>query len=145
MKKEWIEEGKNLILNHEKTLVVFQNGEVVFTGENRGVQDLLHLYQTKPELLKDAVIIDKVIGKAVAVLAVLGQASFAYGLTMSESAITFFENKDLAFDYEEKTPYIINRMKNGMCPIESSVYDLEDEKIALAAMMTRLKELKEGK
>lgn len=145
MDKEILKQGIQQLELQEKTLIIIKKNKVIFEGENRGISDLLNLYTNQPELLDEAFVIDKIIGKAAAFLCVMGNVKEVYGLTMSESAIQLFEEKNMQYGYKEKTEKIINRMKTGMCPIESAVYNLHDEKEALQAIKSRLKELTQGK
>ena len=85
-----LEKAKSILLSTASTIAVVSNGEV-FTSQERGVKPLLHLLTEKKGFLKGASVADKVIGKAAALLMVLGEIKEVHTLIISEPAIKVFE------------------------------------------------------
>jgi len=69
-------------------------------------------------ILKDAVVSDKVIGKAAALLFAYGGVRSIWAQRMSEAAIAFLTNAGIAFDYAERVEVILNRDGSDICPME---------------------------
>ena len=69
---ESLERAKSLLKSTDSTIAVVSVDEV-FTSQERGVKPLLHLLTDKKGFLKGAFVADKVIGKAAALLMVLGE------------------------------------------------------------------------
>lgn len=132
-----LEQAKSLLITSASTIAVVSNGEV-FTSEERGVKPLLRLLTEKKGFLKGASVADKVIGKAAALLMVLGEIKEVYTHIISEPAIQVFENQNIIFYYDEKVTRIVNRIGDGLCPMESLCLDIDDPKEAFLAIKNKL-------
>ena len=82
-------EAKKKILEENAPCAFLKDGTILAVGEGTGVQPLLRAWETDPELLRGAVVVDKIVGKAAAMLAVLGGCAGVYGLTMSDAAAAY--------------------------------------------------------
>ncbi len=118
-----IEVLKNEIENKSLACMVLQN-QVGFTHTDRGVSPIVEFWSR--DYLKDAIVVDKVIGKASAIFMVKGGVAYAYGFVVSELACKVFEEAGIKYCAEKIVPNIINRTGDGMCPMESAVADIED-------------------
>lgn len=124
-----LEQAKSLLITTNSTIAVVSNGEV-FTSQERGVKPLLHLLTEKKGFLKGASVADKVIGKAAALLMVLGEIKEVHTLIISEPAIKAFEKYNIPCFYDKKVDRIINRTGDGLCPMETLCLDVEKPKEA---------------
>ena len=136
-----LEKAKSLLLTSASTIAVFSNGEV-FTSQERGVKPLLHLLTEKKGFLKGASVADKVIGKAAALLMVLGEIKEVHTLIISEPAIKVFEKYNIPCYYDKKVDRIINRTGDGLCPMETLCLDVEEPKEAFQKITDFIKTMK---
>ena len=136
-----LEKAKSLVLTSASTIAVFSNGEV-FTSQERGVKPLLHLLTEKKGFLKGASVADKVIGKAAALLMVLGEIKEVHTLIISEPAIKVFEKYNIPCYYDKKVDRIINRTGDGLCPMETLCLDVEEPKEAFQKITDFIKTMK---
>lgn len=83
---------------------------------------------------ENGVIADKVVGKAAALMAILGGAKAVYGQVLSESAENILKKYKIAYAYDQKVPYIENRTKTGQCPLEEAVNLVDDPKEAFKVL-----------
>ena len=120
-----LEKAKSILLSTASTIAVVSNGEV-FTSQERGVKPLLHLLTEKKGFRKGASVADKVIGKAAALLMVLGEIKEVHTLIISEPAIKVFENHNIPCFYDKKVDRIVNRTGDGLCPMETLCLDVDD-------------------
>lgn len=104
---------------------VMKNREEVRTFTQHGVADLYDLYQTAPDFMKGASIADKVIGKGAAALMVLGGFKAVYADVISVPAINLLRESGVEVAFSQEVPHIINRDKNGWCPLETACHDLK--------------------
>lgn len=128
--------------------VLLQTGQPPVYGHGLGVKPLLQALDAAPETLRGAVLVDKVIGKAAAVLAVRGGVRRAAALTASEAGLAYLAAYGIPAAAETVVPYIENRTHDGLCPLEQSVLDLEDPaagEAAIRATVARLMLAKSGK
>ena len=96
---------------------VIGNGDI-WTFNQSGIKDLLDVYHQKRQLLKNARVADKIIGKAAASILVMGGISELYTDVICESALNMLNKARITVSYDKLVPFIINRKKTGMCPME---------------------------
>lgn len=130
-----LEQAKSILHTSASTIAVVSNGEV-FTSQERGVKPLLYLLSEKKGFLKGASVADKVIGKAAALLMVLGEIKEVHTFIISEPAIKVFEKYNIPCFYDKKVDRIVNRTGDGLCPMETLCLDVDNP----AEAFTKIKE-----
>ena len=120
-----IEELALKLENH--SLLVYKDGNIVFQDEH-GIQPLL--IQIKKKGLKNAIAVDKVIGKAAALLMVYGKVKQVHTNIIAKDAIPVFEKYKVEYSYNEVVDYIQNNKKDGLCPMEQKVLKVNSPKKA---------------
>lgn len=93
------------------------SGEIL-TFTQRGVKDLFQLVQNKKKTLKNAVVADKIIGKAAAALLVLGEVKSVYANIISLPALDLLTKNGIHIEYNKTTDVIMNRDNTDICPLE---------------------------
>ncbi len=137
--------ARKMLLEEKSSCIIVRNNEIVSDKTGHGVAPLMEVYQNEPDLLKDALVFDKIIGKAAASIVILGGASYAYGGIMSDAAYDYLIELGCKAEYGERIPVIINRAGNGMCPLEQSVMQLNDPGEAYATLLKTISELRKPK
>lgn len=124
---------KAISILHEggHTLVV-ANGNRLRTFDRRGVADLYRLLREEPEFLHGAVVADKVVGKAAAALMLLGGVAELHTDVISSRAIELLQGSSLRYAYDLEVPHIINRTRDGWCPLETRCRDCRTAEECLA-------------
>ena len=120
-----IEELTTKLENH--SLLVYKDGNISFQDEH-GIQPLL--IQIKKKGLKNAVAVDKVIGKAAALLMVYGKVKQVHTNIIAKDAIKIFEKYKVKYSYNEIVNHIQNMTKDGLCPMEQKVLNIDSPKKA---------------
>jgi hypothetical protein len=133
--------AKRMILNEKASCVIIKNDTIIHSSKGPGVAPLISLYENEPEVLKGAFVVDKVIGKAAAMLAVLGGATKVYGLLMSKSAVEYLKKHNIPAEYSKCVDVISNRTGDGICPLEMTVKDIEDAQIAYQQLKETIRRL----
>ena len=82
---------------------------------------------------------DKVIGKAAAFLLIKGNVKAVYAEIISNHALDTLQQTDILVQYQKVVPYIINRNKDGMCPMEETVLMMHDAAQAFVALQEKIK------
>lgn len=129
--KDLLGQAQALINGGDISCVVIQDDRIIHTADGRGVSPLLKLYRDDPGKLRDAFVVDKIIGKAAAMILVLGGATRVYGLVMSVAGRRYLEQHGITAEYGRCVDVISNREQNGICPIEKSVMDIDDPVMGL--------------
>lgn len=138
-----VEEAAAEIERGECTCVLVKDGEIVHRAEGRGVKPLLQLYKDAEgrQLLKGAAVVDKIIGKAAAMILALAGAGYVYGCTMSLAAVEYMNGLGLPHGFGKEVPRIVNRAGDGLCPIESSVLELDDAREGYERILATVEKL----
>lgn len=123
------------------SIVVLKDNET-YTSIKRGIAPILELLDNNANLLCEAVVADKVIGKAAALLLIKGKVKFIYADVISEHASKVLKAANVAFQYQQLVPYIINRDKSDMCPMEKRVLEVNDPEDAYDVLHEALEQMK---
>ncbi|WP_337617417.1 ECF transporter S component [Acidaminococcus timonensis] len=139
-----IQEQMEQILHHGQSIALIKNHNVIFTDRSRGVMPLLKLLDKQPELLRDALVVDKIIGKAAAMLLTLGGVKEIHTYMLSQNGRAFLERHHIPVTAQCDIDMIQNRQKDGICPFEKSVLDTEDLEEAYARLKATARRLMAG-
>ncbi len=137
-KLQYIEQMKCEALN----LIILKNNKRLYQSAKEG---MLPLYQAITEFgvthLENTMVIDKIVGKAAALLISYIHAKVVYCSLLSTRGKTVLEKQNIAFYYEVLTPEIINRYGTDICPFEKAVLDIEDPSTGYLRIQAKLNEL----
>lgn len=121
------EELKNLVRQGNYNCILLEDDRVIMTSLEKGVAPLYNYIKENTEFPTGKVeIIDKIVGRAVAFLAVYLNVSYINTKIISKTALDVLEENNIKVEYEEIVPYIFNRNKDGQCPMESALTDIKD-------------------
>jgi len=134
-------EALKLISGGKISCVIINNGAIIHTADGRGVSPLLKIYADEPDILINAFVVDKIIGKAAAMILALGRVNKVYGMIMSTAGRGYLERHGVAAEFGRCVDVISNRERNGICPIEKSVMDIEDPREGLKVMSATISTL----
>lgn len=140
-----VETARRMIAEGKAECVVIRNGRS-FRESGRGVSPLLEFHDHREAgFLRGATVVDKVIGRAAAMIILAGGATRVHGETMSEDAKALLESRGVTVSYGTLVPRILNADRSDLCPLEKSVEGLDDPEQALTALRKRIEELKNGR
>lgn len=106
------------------TLALLDQEGKLHTYDNRGVRDLYNLLTNEPNILKGALVADKVVGKGAAALMIVGGIAELHTDIISEPAIKLFDLSGIRYTFDMKVDHIENRTKDGWCPVETICKDV---------------------
>ena len=121
-----LEQAAALLQEKQVSCVIWIEGKEPILSEEIGIKPLMKELRKEKTAFENGVIADKVVGKAAALMAILGGAKAVYGQVLSESAEKMLQKYGIAYAYEQKVPYIENRTKTGQCPLEEAVNAVDD-------------------
>ncbi|MEG0451838.1 MAG: DUF1893 domain-containing protein [Coprobacillus sp.] len=114
------------ILKQNHYTFVAIKGDFEYHSILNGIAPIMNQMNEDVFFFKDCEVADKVIGKSAAMLLIKSQIKHLDAILISEHAIKVLDKYQVSYTYQEVVPYIINRTKEGMCPMEKSVLDIED-------------------
>lgn len=129
----------NLIGEDRAACIVIKDGVIVRSETGRGVAPVIRLCESG--VLRDADVVDKVVGKAAAMVMTFGGVRTCHAVTISRPALEWLERHRVRTEYDVCTEYIVNRTGDGMCPMEQTVEELEDDRDIIAILKQKLAEL----
>lgn len=91
--------------------------------------------------LSEFVAYDRLVGKAVAFLFLKANIKEVHTKVISKLAKDLFDKYNVKYTYIEEIEYVVNRKKDGQCPMESLVNDIDDVDIAYELLIKKYKEL----
>lgn len=127
MMKELID----ILHNEQLTLVVKSKDGTIHRFTQRGVKDLLALVAQQPQVLNEALIADKAVGKAAAACMVMGRVKHVHADVMSEPALALLQQHGVEAEYGTLVDHIINRTGDDWCPMEKLSKDETDPEVII--------------
>ena len=125
------------------TLALAKDGEVI-TSDKRGVAPMVDFLR-EGKSFSGFFAAGKVMGKAAALLFITAGVKEVFGETVAPSAIELFESCRVRVSYNTLVPYIINRDKTGMCPMESAVFSVSDVETGVKLIFEKLDKMREAR
>lgn len=129
-----------LVKTGKATCVTLRNGHIETEASTKGIAYIIDLYEK--DMLSGAFVADKIVGKAAAMIFTLGGVSSIYAENISDSAVEWLEKHRIPCEYNNRSEYIINRKGDGMCPMELTVQNINNEIEAIVALKKKIEELK---
>lgn len=137
---EQMEEAITLIRSGKASCVVIKDGKILRKLNDRGIGPVISLYEEG--IINNAEVADKIIGKAAAMILVLGNVKKVYGETMSKEAEKYLKMHHIEVGYGRCIDVIRNREGNGICPMERAVMAIDEPKEALEVLKQTLAKLR---
>ncbi len=103
---------------------VIAHGAEIRTFTQRGITDLYDLLRHDASFLKEALVADKVVGKAAAALMILGQIKLLHTNVISQPALSLLQEAGIEVQSGRIVPFIKNRTQTDWCPLEKISYPL---------------------
>ena len=129
-----IERAKQILISEGCTCVVCK-GNSIHISQKRGVAPLMELLDGGADI-RGYSAADKVV--------VLLGISEIYAAVMSRGAKAVFDEHGIKYSCGEEVEYIVNRQKDGMCPMERAVRDIDDPAEAPKKIKETIEKLRKG-
>lgn len=136
-----LNEAKQMIRNEKASCVIIKNHAIIHSSKGPGVAPLIALYENNPDILEGALVVDKVIGKAAAMIADCSGVKKVYGIVMSTAARSYLFEHNIQAAYGMCVNIISNRTGDGLCPLEKAVMDVENAQEAYILVKDTIKKL----
>jgi ferredoxin len=120
------------LLDEGYSCVVAVNGVICAKEKGRGIKPLMKIYDSGK--LKDAIVVDKIIGRAAAAICIEGKAKKVYASLMSTPASEFLSKHGIENNADKFVSMILNRKFTGSCPMDAAVAEIEEPKKMVAEL-----------
>jgi hypothetical protein len=126
--------AKQTFQGNNYAFVLVKEERVLATGTQEGVGELLAVVAALGDKLQGASLADKIVGKAVAMVAAFAGLAVVYTPLGSEAAIRVCQDYGILFQADHVVPLIRNKRNDGPCPMERLTLPLEQPGEAVAAL-----------
>lgn len=142
--EERLNEAIKLVRNGEADCVLICVDGSIIQECGRGLSPILRMFDTNTQKMEGGIVVDKVVGRAAAMVAINGKASQVFGELISEDAVELLQQHNIKVGYNKIVTRILNRSRDGLCPLEQSVLGIDDPVEALVSLRKRIVELRNG-
>ncbi len=125
------------------SLMIYKGGRLIFQSASKGIRPHLEAIETHGEALHGTLMVDKIVGRAAALLILYSEAAEAHAQVLSRPGKQVLDMHGLPTRYEELVDNI--KMKDGSiyCPFERMVQGVTDPIEAYAAIVEKMGSLNE--
>lgn len=122
------------------SLIILKNEKVFYESSEEGMQPLLKAINTLGlSALKGSVVVDKIVGKAAALLVSYFGAREVHCITMSVRATKVLDKQGISYFTERLIPEIMNKVGTDICPFEKTVLNEENPEKGYKRLLAKLK------
>jgi hypothetical protein len=122
-------------------LMIFSNGELIFQSKSKGIRPHLEAIEEFGEKLHGSLIVDKIVGRAAALLILYSRASEVQAQVLSEPGKQVFDEHKLDYNYLHLVPHIKQEDGRIFCPFERMVQGISDPEKAYRAIIEKMASL----
>lgn len=112
------QEKLDILKKNKLAIRVEKDDEILYESQASRLKPLFECLVIHGEKMQDAVVIDKVIGRAAAMLCVVAQVKCVITPLASETAKEMLEENNIPLYAETMIPTILNNDKTDLCPME---------------------------
>lgn len=113
-----IEMAVELLEKENLTLAIVKDGKLIYSSCDKGIKPLYTAHKENIDL-RGSSVADRVTGKAAAMICANACINELNTKVISDNAINELKESNIVFNYDLHTPFIKNRDKTGMCPVET--------------------------
>jgi len=136
-------EVKDLLIKKDYTFVCIKEDEK-YVSNLHGIAPIMIKLEEDSEYFKDSIVADRVIGKAAAMLLIMGGIKKLYAKIISRHALDILKLTDIEIEFDKVVPYIINRTGDGICPMEETVLTENNCEEAYQLLKQKLTHMKQN-
>ncbi len=129
-----LELAKQIFQAEGVAFVLVKDGRVLAQGTRDGIGELLTAVETLGAETRRASLADKIVGKAVAMVAASANLRAVYSPLASEGARRVLAVRQIELTAERLVPLILNKRGDGPCPLERLTLPLEEPPDAVRAL-----------
>lgn len=129
-----LEHAKDIFAVGGYAFVMVKDGQLLATGTHEGAGELLDAVTELAGSARGAALADKVVGKAVAMVAVYAGLSAVWTQLGSDAAEQVMREHGIPFEMEKTVPLIRNKRDDGPCPMERLTMPFEMPSAAVSAL-----------
>jgi len=111
------------------SLIVIKNGKIIFKSEKDRLRPVVICINDYREEMAGSIVIDKIVGLAVAKLFIFAEVKEIYALIASKKAVDYLSGKKIKFEAGKIVEKILNDNQSEICPMEELAEKLSEEEL----------------
>lgn len=131
--------AKEKLVSDDLAICIIKDGEAIYTSKEKGIYPIYNAYISMKDALAGASIADRVIGKAAAMICKSANIKSLYSVIITDQALELLEG--INREYSKTVPYIKNRDKTDLCPIEKISRTTDDTDVLIEGIEVFLKKV----
>jgi hypothetical protein len=133
--------AKERIDTFDYAIVIVKEGRILYESKAKGIRPLYMAYVTMLSDLEGATVVDRVTGRAAAMLCIGANIKQLHAKLLSERAIGLLDASSISYSYDVLTPYIKNRTQTDTCPVEKLSKGVTDVSLLVEKIKGFLEEM----
>ncbi len=129
-----LELAKQVLNQDALAFVLVKKGSILKTGTRDGIGELIETIDTLGDRARDASLADKIVGKAVAMVARHAGLDAIYSPLASQAALDALAPAHILLEYDRLVPLILNKRNDGPCPMERLTLPIYEPQQAVDAL-----------
>ncbi|MCX6648848.1 MAG: DUF1893 domain-containing protein [Candidatus Bathyarchaeota archaeon] len=127
------------------SLMVYDGDSVIFQSASKGVRPHLEAIDALGTRLKGTTMVDKIVGRAAALLILYSGAAEVHAGVISRGGRELLEHAGVKVAFGEETEHIKTVDGRIYCPFEAMVQGIDDPTHAYHAIVEKMNRLRRGK
>jgi hypothetical protein len=120
-------------------LIILKGNQTLFTSRREGMRPLLDAINScGRDQLVNSIVIDKIVGKAAALLISYFKAKTVYCGVLSKTAREVLDKQGIEYFYQQLLPTIMNKSETDICPFERTVLEVNDPTEGYQLLLAKL-------
>ncbi|MEM0212191.1 MAG: DUF1893 domain-containing protein [Candidatus Methanomethylicia archaeon] len=138
-----LEIAKKILRERKLTLAIVKNKELIFESNDHGIIGFINAIEELGGELKGAYMADKIVGRAIALLAIYSGIKGVYAEIISKHGFkTLIEVNIEELEYGEIVDAIMDKTGRELCPFEREAQGINDPSKAYEKFKLMIKALK---
>ena len=122
---EDMDTARELLSTADFSIVVLKTGTVLTKKQGDGINPILETVDEMGEELQGAIVGDRILGKASALLCAYAKVGGVYAPQATKTAIAVLIRTGIPGQTDELIPYVKNRDSDNLCPFEDMLADVD--------------------
>lgn len=118
----------------EKTFVIVGENKLLHYSDEHRVKPLLDLIENNPSMLEEAIVGDRIVGRAAALLCAYSKVKAVFAISISDEAIELLEAHNILATWQDTVPYIVEKDLSSRYKLDVYLKDIEDPEQAVQMM-----------
>ena len=118
--------------------MIYDKGKLLFESRSKGIRPHLEAIEQLGQRIHGTVMVDKIVGRAAALLILYSRASEAFAMVLSEPGKQVFDFHSFKHNYVDLVPHIKQKDGRIYCPFERIVQGVSDPHEAFRVIVEKM-------